>query len=266
MDQPMTNGNANPSPPVELAALTDVGRRRGDNQDAYALLAELGGALVADGMGGHARGDLASALAISAAARELLDSAPRHGHQPAPASMRLTAAVASANRTILSSASKMPGTGGMGTTLLAVLFEAGRLHVAHVGDSRLYRLRDTTLERLTTDQTVGELLAGRRGQGGSSPFANVLTQALGCETDVAPEQYELECSSGDLYLLCSDGLHGMLDDEGIRLTLLNFGANLGQAARELVRLANERGGLDNITVVLARPITPTDADHGDRAG
>jgi len=262
----MTNGNANPSPPVELAALSDVGRRRGDNQDAYALLAELGVALVADGMGGHARGDLASALAISAAVRELLDSAPGPGHPPAPASMRLTAAVASANRTILSSASQMPGTEGMGTTLLAVLFEAGRLHVAHVGDSRLYRLRDTTLERLTTDQTVGELLAERRGQGGSSPFANVLTQALGCETDVAPEQYELGCRSGDLYLLCSDGLHGMLDDEGIRLTLLNFDANLGQAARELVRLANERGGLDNITVVLARPITPTDADHGDRAG
>lgn len=253
----MTNGNAMPSPPVELAGLSDVGRRRAANQDAFALLAEQGIALLADGMGGHARGDLASALAISAALRALIDSAPAPDRSGLPAAERLADAVAVANQAILASMATTPDADGMGTTLLAVLFTAGQLHVAHVGDSRLYRLRDGRLERLTTDQTVGELLAARGdARHGRPPFANVLTQALGCEALVTPELHALETARDDLYLLCSDGLHGMLDKERIRLTLLNFGANLGAATRELVRLANERGGLDNITAVLARPVIP----------
>ena len=253
----MTNGNAMHSPPVELAGLSDVGQRRVANQDAFALLAEQGIALLADGMGGHARGDLASALAISAALRSLVDTAPAPDRPERPAPERLADAVAVANHAILASAATTPDADGMGTTLLAVLFVPGQLHVAHVGDSRLYRLRDGRLELMTTDQTVGELLAARgSARHGRPPFANVLTQAPGCEAQVTPETHTLETARDDLYLLCSDGLHGMLDKERIRLTLLNFGANLGAATRELVRLANERGGLDNITVVLARPFTP----------
>ncbi len=253
----MTNGNAMPAPPVELAALSDVGRRRSANQDAFALLAGQGVALLADGMGGHARGDLASALAVSAALRALLDSAPGPAMPALPAAERLADAVAAANLAILAHAEALPDADGMGTTLLAALFTPGRLDVAHVGDSRLYRLRDARLDRLTTDQTVGELIASRGGvRRGTPPFANVLTQALGCEARVTPETHTLECARDDLYMLCSDGLHGMLGDEQIRLTLLTFGANLDAASRELVRLANERGGLDNITVVLARPVIP----------
>ena len=252
----MTNGNAMPTPPVELAGLSDVGRRRKINQDAFALLAEQGIALLADGMGGHARGDLASALAISSMLRALYASAACHERPARPAAGRLADALATANQAVHAAAAETPGAEGMGTTLTATLFTAGHLHLAHVGDSRLYRLRGDRLERLTTDQTVGELLATRGTRRSNPLFANVLTQALGCETRVKPEARTLECARNDLYLLCSDGLHGMLGDDEIRLTLLNFGANLGPTTRELVRLANERGGLDNITVVLARPDIP----------
>ena len=246
---------------LELAGLTDTGRKRTGNEDAFALLPEANLALLADGMGGHARGELASALAVSAATRQLLDTLPA-ADTTAPG-VRLESAVAAANQVILDAAAADASAEGMGTTLLAALFTGRRMYAAHVGDSRLYRLRSARLEQLTHDQTVGELLASQSGQWPkgqrAGPFSNVLTQAVGAAQAVQPEMIDVDCAPGDLFLLCSDGLHAMVDDETIRLTLQNFDANLGALTRELIRLANEYGGLDNITVVLARPATPTEA-------
>ncbi len=252
----MTIGNATVSHAATLAGFSDPGRQRDLNEDAFALLPEAGVALLADGMGGPARGALASALAVSSALRELLDSAPSTGRPPVSPGARLVAAFAAANRALRDGAVAENGAAGLGASLLGVLFSGGRIHVAQVGNARLYRLRDGALVRLTRDQTVGELR--------TAPVSNLPTRALGGDAEVRPELNDIDCGSGDLYLLCSDGLHRMLGDGEIRLTLQKFGANLGAAARELVRLANQRGGLDDITVVLARPITPTDADPGDR--
>ncbi len=263
----MTIGNATVSHAATLAGFSDPGRQRDLNEDAFALLPEAGVALLADGMGGPARGALASALAVSSALRELLDSAPGTGRPPVPPGARLVAAFAAANRALRDGAVAENGAAGLGASLLGVLFSGGRIHVAQVGNARLYRLRDGALVRLTRDQTVGELRVSQDAPHGmlrTAPVSNLPTRALGGDAEVRPELYDIDCGSGDLYLLCSDGLHHMLGDGEIRLTLQKFGANLGAAARELVRLANQRGGLDDITVVLARPITPTDADPGDR--
>ena len=250
----------------ELSGLTDTGRKRTGNEDAFALLPEANLALLADGMGGHARGELASALAVSTAIRQLLDTL--HAAETIAPGVRLESAVAAANQAILDAAAADASAEGMGTTLLAVLFTATRMYAAHVGDSRLYRLRSGRLEQLTHDQTVGEMLAsqsGRRPRGQrAGPFSNVLTQAVGADQAVRPEMIDVEYAPGDLFLLCSDGLHAMVDDETIRLTLQNIDANLVASTRELIRLANEYGGLDNITVVLARPAIATEADSRKR--
>jgi protein phosphatase len=266
MDQRMTHGNAIPFTAIlpEWVGLTDTGRARRGNEDAFALLPEAGVALLADGMGGHARGELASCLAVSTALRHLLDHATNDAAILARSpGERLVEAFLAANRTILAAAAADPGAAGMGTTLLAILIEGAHLHAAHVGDGRLYRLRAAQLEQLTCDQTVGQLLASRDGRSPTGPrqgpFSNVLTQALGVEPELHPQQFDLDCLPGDLFLLCSDGLHGLVEAEKIRLTLQNFGANLGGAASELIRLANERGGRDNITVVLVRPAIATTA-------
>lgn len=265
MDQAMTNGNAKSLARVEMAGLSDIGRLRSANEDSFALLPAAGIALVADGMGGHARGELASTIAVSSTLSRLLDPEPLANHHARPPMERLVTAVAAANRDVIEAATREPEALGMGTTLLAVLFDDGRVHAAHVGDSRLYRLRESALCQMTHDQTVGAQFTKRHRQPGAEwhppAFSHILTQAVGCNPHVTPERIALDCADGDLYLLCTDGLYSMLEDAEIRLTLQNFDANLGAAAHELVRLANQRGGLDNITVVLARPGYQTEADH-----
>ncbi|MDX1593917.1 MAG: protein phosphatase 2C domain-containing protein [Gammaproteobacteria bacterium] len=253
----MANGNVTQPSGIEMVGMTDPGLHRDTNEDAYALLPGAGIALLADGMGGHARGELASTIAVSRALRHLVDAAPGVETAQRPPRERLAGAVDAANRAVLGAAGQDPASRGMGTTLIAVLFEAGWLHAVHVGDSRLYRYRGETLEQLTHDQTVGAMLAARARDRGDPhrppPFSNVLTQAIGADEEMTPERIALECHAGDLYLLCSDGLYSMLEESEIRLTLQKFDANLGATARELIRLANNRGGLDNITTVLARP-------------
>lgn len=240
MDHPPRIGNAAPivpePAPVELAGLTDPGRVRRRNEDAFVSWPEAGLALVADGMGGHARGDLASTLALSV----VVDRLRAAGTRDAPAAA-LREAFAAADRALRGAAAADPAALGMGTTLLAVRFDTGVLDVAHAGDSRLYRLRGGELEALTRDHVVV----------GHGVATGALTRAVGTGEAALPEVARHVVAGDDLYLLCSDGLHGAVDDAKIRLTLQKFGANLGAAARELIRLANESGGLDNITVVLA---------------
>jgi protein phosphatase len=233
------------------SARSDLGRRRPANEDAYAVAPELGLYLVADGMGGHRAGQVASGLAARAALATLRSL----GEGRSGVVERLRACVTAANAEILASSRAKPELAGMGTTVVALLADGPRVALAHVGDSRAYRVRGAAIRRLTEDHTlVGELV--RRGEiseraAASHPQRHVLLQALGVRRDVDPDMLELVPEPGDRYLLCSDGLTGHLADAEIA-ELVSDESDLDAACERLIDLANRRGGDDNITVVLLR--------------
>ena len=236
---------------LTAAARTDVGLRRSANEDCYAIAAELGYFVVADGMGGHKAGQLASRLAAEAAvaALEALEGSA------ATLTERLRCAVAAANREIYIAAQAKPEYSGMGTTLVSLLAEEGRVALAHVGDSRAYLIRSGRIRQLTDDHSVvGELVRRREITelaAREHPHRHVLTRAIGVRREVAPDLAELTSTPGDLFVLCSDGLTGLVHDEEIA-EAANSGTDLDAICAQLVDLANERGGEDNITVVLVR--------------
>lgn len=234
----------------EFAGHTDVGRVRARNEDALLQQPLRGIAAVADGMGGHAAGDVASRIAV-----DVLDDWTREMGSDVAGSM--VEALHAANQAILRAARADPELQGMGTTLTAL-----RVHptdgcvVVHVGDSRAYRLRDGRLEQLTRDQTwvQEQVEAGTitSDNARTHPFSSILTGALGIDDDELDiEVLEPECEPGDTFLLCSDGLIARLDDDQI-LAVLEEHEDLDAAARALVAAANEAGGPDNITVALIR--------------
>ncbi len=236
---------------LSAAARSDLGRRRPANEDTYAVAPELGLYLVADGMGGHRAGQVASGLAARTALATL-----RSLHDGRSGAVeRLRACVTAANAEILSSSRAKPELAGMGTTVVAMLADGARVALAHVGDSRAYLVRGAAIRRLTEDHTlVGELL--RRGEiseraAASHPQRHVLLRALGVRRNVDPDMLELVPEPGDRYLLCSDGLTGHLADAEIA-ELVSDDSDLDAACERLIDLANRRGGDDNITVVLLR--------------
>ena len=236
---------------LEAAAATDVGQRRRGNEDRYALAPSLGLFLVADGMGGHTAGQVASELAAESSVRAL------EALQGATASLseRLRAAVTAANRTIFQTAQQNPEYAGMGTTIVAILAEGGRAALAHVGDSRAYLVRGGRIRQLTDDHSiVGELL--RRNEISETaakehPHRHVLTRALGVRDTVEPDLAELTPQPEDHFVLCSDGLTGHVEDSEIAKAVRDC-EDLQECCEALVGLANQRGGEDNITVVVAR--------------
>ncbi len=236
---------------LKAAACTDVGLRRSENEDRYALAPHLGLYLVADGMGGHSAGQVASQLAAEASlqAIETLEGAE------VSLAEKLREAVASANRAIFASATDHPEYAGMGTTLVALLAGGERAALAHVGDSRAYRVRRGRIRLLTDDHSiVGELLRRREiseDDAREHPHRHVLTRALGVRRHVEPDLTELTPETGDVFVLCSDGLTTHVDDEEI-CRIVAEGTDLQKASESLVHLANDRGGEDNTTVVLAR--------------
>jgi protein phosphatase len=254
--------------------LTDPGRTRDANEDQFLVaaldvpgrvvqssipageLGFLGGRLlaVADGLGGHNGGERASALAVGAAARHLVEALARPPEFADPeyaAETALREAMEVAGAEVEAAAAADPNLGGMGTTLTLGLVRWPRLHVAHAGDSRAYVLRDGQLWQLTRDHTYAELLAGQ-GRPVPPEAARVLINCLGGGSPgVAPEVSTFPLSPGDTLLLCSDGLHGPVPGDAIAQVLR--GAVTAEAAgRELVAAANAAGGPDNITVVVAR--------------
>lgn len=239
---------------LESAARTDRGLRRPGNEDAFLVMEEARVFAVADGMGGHAAGEVASRTAIETVER----GAGALGGAEADEA-RLTEWVRTANRLIRARAAADPETAGMGTTLtlLAVAPGGGTFHVAHIGDSRAYRLRAGSLRQLTTDHTWAQaqidagLLAPEQAAG--HPFASVLTRALGTANDVEVDTLEGELRPGDLLLLSSDGLSGMVEDADVE-AILSQALPLSTMAEHLVEAANLRGGLDNVTVVLVRAV------------
>ena len=238
---------------LSVAALTDVGRVREGNEDSYFVDEPL--FVVADGMGGHRAGDVASQTAIDTVKREL------GGKRPRPED--LAAALRDANGAILAKSREDSSLGGMGTTCTLLYVEDGRAHLAHIGDSRAYLMRAGHLEQITEDHTLVERMVreGRisREDAEHHPQRNVITRALGLDESIDVDLLLLDLQPGDRVMLCSDGLPSMLERERIE-EVLAATEDVRRAAEELVALANEAGGEDNITVILVEA-----AEDGDDA-
>jgi PPM family protein phosphatase len=244
---------------AEKASLTDVGRQRQSNEDSYLEREPL--FAVADGMGGARAGEVASRMAV-----EAFDASG--GSSDRPEEM-LRGVAREANRRIYEMAQGDSEHAGMGTTLTAALVAGREVAVGHVGDSRLYRLRGGALERLTEDHSLVEELV-RQGrltpeEAETHPQRSIITRALGPEPDVEVETFTDVGRSGDVYLICSDGLSGMVS-EAEMTAILEESASLTDAAARLVETANRNGGKDNITVVLFRLESDGDDAEEDDVG
>ena len=232
------------------AALTDRGRKRPSNEDAFGYSIEHGVYVVCDGMGGAAAGEVASSVAV-AEVMQLLTNRP--GANPLPADAEQ--AVAAANEAIFSRSQRSEKLSGMGTTLVALLAEERHAWMLNVGDSRGYRLRNSKLEQITLDHSLVEeqMRLGQMSEEEAlrSPLKNVITRALGTQSVVTPDVFELESEPGDLFLLCTDGLTRELSDSLLE-SLLRLDLPLESLCSRLVAAANQAGGHDNITCLLVR--------------
>lgn len=247
---------------LQARGVTDVGRRREQNEDAFLVDLETGLFIVADGMGGHAGGGTASAIAVRSiqesvkAARE---AAPQSFVAPTPVDVGnfptlLRVAVESASRAIFRAAQEDPDLAGMGTTVTAALVAGRAAFVAHVGDSRCYLVRGGRIFQLSEDHSLvnEQLKAGAitEEEARSSRFRNIITRSVGFEEEVQVDVVGLEVEPGDGIVLCCDGLSNLVTDPEI--LQVASGSRLAEAPERLVALANERGGDDNITVIVVR--------------
>jgi len=232
------------------AAVTDRGRKRPSNEDAFGYSVEDGVYVVCDGMGGAAAGEIASSLAVDEVLR-LLSHRSRSVLLPQAAEQ----AVCAANEAIFSRSQRNYRLSGMGTTLVGLMIEERHVLVLNVGDSRCYRLRHRRLEQITLDHSLVEeqVRLGRMtcSEASRSPLRNVITRALGTQCRVTPDLFELEAELGDLFLLCSDGLTRELSDPQIE-SILCLDLPLDDLCAHLVHAAKKSGGHDNITCVLVR--------------
>jgi PPM family protein phosphatase len=239
---------------LRAASVTDTGRRRRHNEDAYVCEPPL--FAVADGMGGAQAGELASGLAAAALRDETSELAG--GEQ------RVDDLIQEANRRVYQRQSQDASASGMGTTMTVALVEDGLVAIGHVGDSRAYLIRDRKLEQLTEDHSlVAELVRSGKlspEEAEGHPQRSVITRALGTDPDVDVDTFSVETNAGDLFLLCSDGLTSMVDDETILREVERNRSDLAKAAKALVRAANKGGGEDNITVVFFE-IAGDDGEH-----
>lgn len=254
---------------LKIASLTDVGRVRTVNEDRMFVQENLNGfvlAIVADGMGGHQAGDVASQMAVDLIRSEL-QTIPQ-GASVTERKSRLQAAIETANETIFQFASERENYHGMGTTVVAVLADEQSVVIGHIGDSRAYKVDAAGMEQLTEDHSlVNELVKNgqiSREEAGHHPRRNVLTRALGTETTIEVDTADWVWASGEVLLLCSDGLSGLVSSDQM-LALINAGGTLDERAKLLVDTALDAGGDDNITVVLVSNIAEPDLaeDHVD---
>ena len=228
---------------MRIGVSTHPGRKRRHNEDAYVIEPPL--FAVADGMGGAKAGEVASGLA-AAALKE-------GGADGESAEERVTALIQEANSRVFRRANEDRDASGMGTTMTVALVEADRVVFGHVGDSRAYLIRDGQIEQLTDDHSlVAELVRSGRltpEEAEAHPQRSVITRAVGTEADVDVDTFSIHPASGDLFLICSDGLTDMVDDQTIIRAIEGHRSNLDEAAKALVAAANRGGGEDNITVV-----------------
>lgn len=239
---------------ITAAGLSDVGKKRKANQDSFRLEPTQNLFVVADGMGGHAGGETASKITVDTIVESVTkDRSANIGLSPQDL---IIGAVHRANSAVFSTAQKDSKLTGMGTTCVTMLFDQNKLFVGHVGDSRIYMARKGQLWQITKDHSLvnEKLRAGviTREQMKSDKSRNVITRSVGFESSVLVDVYEREVSSGEIFLACSDGLSGMVDDRTIISVLDEHGNDLNQAVTKLIALANQNGGDDNVTVILAR--------------
>ncbi len=253
--------------------LTDVGRVRDHNEDAIAADPALGLWVLADGMGGYNAGEVASGIAVKTVVDLVTEACQREKRseiEPVTGLMRQTIAlrdaVSRANKIIHQTAQSQPQCEGMGTTLVACLFYNDHASIAHVGDSRLYRLRGNKFEQITMDHSLLQELVDRgfysQEEAQRSTNRNYVTRALGVEVTVDVELQEIKVERGDYFLLCSDGLPDMVEDEDIHLTISTFENDVETIAEQLIKLTNDNGGRDNVSVELVRVIDSFPADGG----
>ncbi len=247
---------------LEIVSQTNPGMVRSHNEDSVSYDAGLGLVVLADGMGGYNAGEVASGIAVSVLSSEVrhhlegarpedLDEA---GEELAVSLLRDN--VKKANLSIFHAAQSQPQYAGMGTTIVTALFYDDRVAVAHVGDSRMYRLRGEEFETVTRDHSLlqEQIDSGliSKEDARLSKNKNLVTRAVGVDADVVPEVHVHEVQVGDVYLLCSDGLNDMVEDGDIGMTLQMLQNNLPLAATQLIQLANDNGGRDNVSVILVK--------------
>ena len=254
---------------IEAGARTDLGRVRKNNEDCYEVQPALNLYVLSDGMGGEAHGEVASALAVQTIMTHIQQAENSHSTptfgEPQPdvseRTNRLASAIHLANRKVFEMASANAGHKGMGATIVAAWIEGQKLSLAHVGDSRAYLLRAGSLDQLTADHSlVAEKV--RIGiltpqEADASELQSVLTRAVGTKEDVEVDADEQMLLVGDSLLLCSDGLSRMVTDPEIASTLLTS-ASAQESAERLVDLANENGGVDNVSVVVVHVINKSE--------
>ncbi|HED34545.1 MAG TPA: Stp1/IreP family PP2C-type Ser/Thr phosphatase [Gammaproteobacteria bacterium] len=248
---------------INITGITDEGLLREHNEDSIDYSSELGLLVLADGMGGHKGGEIASAMAVDTIMQNLVSALPeippgatdeRTGYSLK--SMAIENAIEVANLKIFEASKNNEQYEGMGTTVVVVLFYDNRVSIAHVGDSRLYRMRGELLEQITRDHTLLQELVDRGfytpREAEKSLNKNLVTRAVGVNPGVDIDLQEDIVLTGDTYLICSDGLTDMINDDLVEDILLNYPDDLQKMCEELIRQAKEHGGKDNVSVVLAQ--------------
>jgi PPM family protein phosphatase len=258
---------------LRCVGLSDTGKVREHNEDTIAYDGDMGLLVLADGMGGYNAGEVASGIAVKTIFNLVRDAVEREdltiGDKASGlsrATIILRDAIHRANKIIYQTARTQPQCEGMGTTVVGALFFDNRISIAHVGDSRLYRVRGAKLDQVTLDHSLLQELVDR---GFYSPEEaqraankNYVTRALGVEPSVEVEVQEQPVNKGDFFVLCSDGLSDMVEDDDIHLTVSTFGQNLDAVAKHLIQLANDNGGKDNVSVVMAQVLDSFPARTG----
>jgi protein phosphatase len=258
---------------LEIVTETDPGMVRSNNEDSVASDLTRGLAVLADGMGGYNAGEVASGMATTVIVTETQKMLEQHvSFEVDPqtgqsqAQKLLKAQIAKANTSIYQAAQSQPQYAGMGTTLVIALFHDNKMTVAHIGDSRLYRMRGAEFKQVTKDHSLlqEQIDSGliTPEQAKLSANKNLVTRALGIDPTVEPEIHDYDTLPGDIYLICSDGLCDMVSDEDTGMAVQTLGANLRLCAQQLVQMANDNGGRDNVSVILIKILREYAAPRG----
>jgi serine/threonine protein phosphatase PrpC len=235
---------------MKVASMTDPGRVRKTNEDNFFADGRLGLFIVADGMGGHAGGEVASRVAV-----ETISGLMKSRLRDDDASGLIRGAIEQANIAILAEAAADPKLQGMGTTVVLAYCRGDSIHLAHLGDSRAYMIRNGSIERLTEDHSlVVQMMKSGQLTAEEAPhfhLRNVVTRSLGNQQLTEPDLAVVEWNAGDCLLLCSDGLTNMVDESELRSLISGGGADVARSCQEAIDRANQNGGRDNITAILA---------------
>lgn len=239
---------------IECEFITDKGIVRSHNEDFIDVSTAKELYILADGMGGHNAGEVASALAVG----YILDAYNQDAKNLEPEEVKqdLSNSIISANMAVFKAQQSAEEYAGMGTTLVAAAIKNTLLYIAHVGDSRAYCVRDSNIKQLTKDHTLLQELIDRgyytQQEAATAPHKNLVTRALGTTEDLKVDIKKIQMQDNDIYLLCSDGLTDMINEQDICTTINNFSDNLKQAAMSLIASANKNGGHDNVSVLLLK--------------